>query len=497
MLDRIPDYVWKILILILWGGIIIGFNVIRFDSFGIDEGAAMALLLNWSVQQQIAIPVHLFGAPDFRGLLFVPLGLYWPGSIIAAKVFTLLFSFAAALMLHRWCMDKEDKEPALIATGLFLVSPALIHLVDSISIGPYLLALFGAGVFLDRKYRASPHKISSLYFLQMLLVATTVTLHPMGLAYPVALAWSWYKNPKSERQMKQVWTGLAITVLVILAIQAGWIAVAWQSNPLTSLHHAVLGVDKTEPLAEHWILGIILLALLAYLAYRDYKKLSDDLMGSMLLVAAVTGLLAADLNWALIVLTIILYRGISTLIVFNKSFNANHFLGQRGLVFGVMMILAIAFMQANKHHAFEIANEILSPKEMLIARLAEEAADKDRAFLAASQWPAQTMIACKREVFSLPPAQETGEQLKDIIKNITHIMFDHRDLKNRELARNIAELGGYTETIERQPHGVIVKIRSAAEKTVSPETLPAPDTINEKNQEDKVPTPNDKPPPVE
>ena len=484
MLDRIPDYVWKILIMVSWGGVIIGFNVIRFDTLGIDEGAAMALLLNWSVSDQIVNPVTIYGAPDFRALLFVPLGLYWPGSIIAAKVFTLLFSFGAALMLHRWCMETEDKEPALIATGLLLISPALINLIDSISIGPYLLALFGAGVYLDKKYRASPHKISSLYFLQMLLVATTVTLHPMGLAYPAALAWSWYKNPKSERQMKQVWMGLAITVLVILAIQAGWIAIAWNSNPLTSLHQAILGIDKTDPFAKPWLAGAILLVVLTYLIIRDFKQLSGSLMGSILLAATVIGLVAADLNWALVALTLFLYRGITAVIHFNKSFNAGHFFGQRGLVMGVLMILAIVFMQADKRHAFQIANNILSPNELLIARLAKEAADKDQAFLAASQWPAQTMIVCKREVFNLPPAQQTGEQLKDIIKNITHIMFDHTDLKNRELARNIAELGGYTETIERQPQGVIVKIRTGAGKEPTNQNDPAPAGINAKNQSD-------------
>ncbi len=464
MLDRIPKPLLLGFMLCAWGGAAIFFHLVKFNAYNLDEGAAMALLLNWSVSDQIINPVATYGGPDFRALLFIPLGLYWPGSMVAAKVFTLIFCFAAAAFLFKWSESTEDKESALIATGLFLISPVLFYLADTAAIAPFLLTIFGAGLYLDKKYRASPHTVSSLYFIQLLVVAISITLHPMGLAYPLALAWRWMKDSKSEKQKKIVWFGISVTVVVILAMQTGWIDIAWGSNPLTSLHNAVLGYNLREPYLDEWTGGMIAIIPALYLLYRDSSKLLDNLMGSMLIFSILIGLVAADNNWALMVIVILLYRGIPALISVNKSLKALNFMGQRGIVFITIMAVSLLFMQADKSYAIQNSSEVLTPRDQLIQRLADEARDTDSPFLAASQWPAQTMIICRRDVLKLPPATEDGAHLLKIIKGITHIIFDHRDIRNNSLARNIAELSGLTETIDIQPGGVIVKIRDASEK---------------------------------
>lgn len=490
MFERIPKSVWYLLIICVWGGAIIGFQLVRLNAYNLDEGAAMALLLNWSVSDQIINPVTTYGGPDFRALLFIPLGLYWPGSMIAAKVFTLMFCFFSALFLFHWCRETEGEEPALIATGLFLIAPVLIYCADTINIGPFLLSVFGAGLYLDKKYRASPHSISSLYFTQMLVVAVSITLHPMGLAYPLALAWQWYKNPKSDKQKKQVWTGIGITSVVILAMQTGWIDIAWGDNPLTSLHNAVMGYNLREPYLEHWIAGAIVAVFLLLIIYRDFKTLSQNLMGSMLLLSILLGLSAADENWSLICVALLLYRGIPALITVNKSIKALSFAGQRGLVFVAIMVASLLFMQADKSYATQIISEVLTPRDQLIQRLAEEAADPDKPFLAASQWPAQTMIVCRRDVFKLPPALEDSNEFLKNLGNVTHIIFDHNDIENNGLARNIAELGGYTETVDIQPAGVIVKIRQ-------PAIEPTQDANKEKETTTKNTPGESSPPPIQ
>lgn len=462
MFERIPKSVWYLLIACVWGGAVIGFQLVRFNAYNLDEGAAMALLLNWSVSDQIINPVTTYGGPDFRALLFIPLGLYWPGSMIAAKVFTLIFCFIAALFLFHWCRETEGEESALIATGLFLITPIILYCADTISIGPFLLSVFGAGLYLDKKYRASPHSISSLYFTQMLVIAVSITLHPMGLAYPLALAWQWYKNPKSDKQKKQVWAGIGITSVIILAMQTGWIDIAWGSNPLTSLHNAIMGYNLREPYLEHWTTGAIVAVPLVAIIYRDIKMLSQNLMGSMLLLSIFFGLSAADENWAMFTVALLLYRGIPALIAVNKSVKILSFAGQRGLVFIAIMVASLVFMQADKSYATQISSEVLTPRDQLIQRLAEEAADPDKPFLAASQWPARTMIICRRDVFKLPPALADSHEFLKNLGNITHIVFNHTDIENNGLARNIAELSGYTETVDIQPAGVIVKIRQTS-----------------------------------
>ena len=88
-------------------------------------------------------------------------------------------------------------------------------------------------------------------------------------------------------------------------------------------------------------------------------------------------------------------------------------------------------------------------------------------------------IICRRDVFKLPPALEDSDEFLKNLGNITHLVFNHTDIKNNGLARNIAELSGYTETVDIQPAGVIVKIR----QTSSEPTLHADETqkATEKN----------------
>ena len=162
-------------------------------------------------------------------------------------------------------------------------------------------------------------------------------------------------------------------------------------------------------------------------------------------------------------------------------------MGQRGIVFISIMVVSLLFMQSNKSYAIQISNEVITPRDQLIQRLAEEARDPDKPFLAASQWPAQTMIICRRDVLRLPPARENGPELLKIIKGITHIIFNHRDIKNNALARNIADLSGQTETLDIQPSGVIVKIReTASEQAQHPEDHPQVTDENNPEVSDKT-----------
>lgn len=472
MLSRIPEKYLTLVVLCLWGGAILYFGGVRFDAFALDEGAAHALLLNWSVSDQIVNPIATYGGPDFRALLFVPLGLYWPGSIIAAKVFTIIIMFIASMALYYWSRAHQGDESALIATGLLLIAPATLQNIDNISVGPFLLLMFGLGAWLDKKYRDSQHAISSLYFTQCILVAITVTLHPMGLAYPAALAWHWYTNPKSVKQQRQVWLGIAVAVIIVLAMQTGWIALAWLHNPAQSLDEAVLGHDVISAAEQSYWFGYVLLLVLAVVVLRSFRAASATFMGSMLLASILMGLMVADRNWALVSIAVMLYFGMPLLIQLNQKVSMHNFLGQRGLVMAVIIILTSVFMQADKAHVQQIRTGILSNEDQLIETLAQEANKKKQPFLAASQWPARTMIVCKRDVLHLPPAAASGEALLKSIKGLTHVMFNHRDPNNSQLAKNFAEITAQTETLSIQDGGVIIKIKSQADSKAGADPKP-------------------------
>jgi hypothetical protein len=460
-LSNVPSKYWALAAMVLWGGAVLLFGLLRLDTYGMDEGGAMALLLAWSVAEKVVIPVTVLGGPDFRALFFWPVALYWPGSILAAKIFTMMVAFGGAYALYRWSRNTHGEEVALIATGLLLVSPLVIFQVDSVASAPFLLGAFGLGLWLDKKYRASPHAISSLYFLQMLLVAATVSLHPMGLAYPLALAWQWQRDPKSETQKKQVWLGLGLTSVVVLVMQLGWIDVSWLSNPITVLNQAMVSVNELNPASSGWVGGLLMAIVLIIIVAKDYQPLLDNLMGSMLLAALAIGLMAAERNWAIIALVLFLYKGFPLLIELNKKISASGFMGQRGVVLIAIMVFAVLFMRADKMHAQFIESEILSPVDELIRTLAKEAQDPEQPFIAASQWPARTMLVCRRDVLHLPPPKPNGEQLLKSIKGVTHIVYNHRNPDNDLLNKNIAEITDATQTLAIQQAGVIIKIKAA------------------------------------
>ena len=144
---------WGIGALIIWGGLAIALNLLRFDPYGIDEAAARALLLTWTVADRVVNPIVTLGAPDFRALLFLPLGAYWSGSFIALKVFMLLMLFAAVTLMYRWSRQHQDAESAMLASGLLLIAPVALMQINAIGSGPFLLLGFGLAAWLDQRYR--------------------------------------------------------------------------------------------------------------------------------------------------------------------------------------------------------------------------------------------------------------------------------------------------------------------------------------------------------
>ena len=462
LLARVDQRYWALLLMIAWGAVLIFSNLINFTPYGMDEGATRALLLDWSIADQVAHPVVVFGMPDFRALMFIPLGIYWSGSIIAAKVFTVIFTYLAVWVLFTWSKQTQSDEVALIASGLMLIAPITIFQLDSIGVGPYLLLMFGLAWQVDKKYRAQDRAITGWYFTQLLLIATVVTLHPAGLAVPAALAWFWIKNPIELKRRNQVLLSIGLTVTVILVMQAGWIALAWFSNPLPPLGTAVMGLDSLELTARDALFGVAPFAMLLIVFVMDRRFLTSDLLGAILVLGVLIGLLAADGAWAMSSIALVLYRGTALLIKANSAIRARNFLGQRGIVFVALFLLTTLFMQVDREHARHNMLDVLPPEDELIRTLALEAETAGESFRVASQWPGRTMFAVKRAALPLPPPQDDPVKFMQQMKGVTHIMFAHNDPSNAPLARSIAGLSGDAETIALQVGGVIVKLRTVA-----------------------------------
>ncbi len=458
----IPEKYLRLIILAVWiAALFWGFNLINLTPYGLNEGAAKALLFLWSIVDRIANPVATFGTPDMRAILLLPVAIYWSGSMLATKIFTAMLAFFGTMFLYYWAR-RENHESALMATALLLICPLTITQISSIGTGPMLLLTFGIGLWVSNTYRAKPRPLGGWFFVQLLVVITAVSLHPAGLGYALALAWLWIRDPLNKTQQRQILVGLAIAIPLILTFQNGWQKdIVWFSDPLATLANAIQNgaIGFGEPAS--WLIGLVVALLLVIVIIRDRAFLLNDLMGSALLFAVLVGLVAATPEWAMIAIALLLFRGMALLVTFNQSFSSNSLMGQRGIVIVVLFIVSTAFMLADKQYRQILKSELLSPTDDIIHQLAVEAADPDAPFQAASQWPARTMLATRRDVFPLPYAREDSAEFLSSIKGITHLIFDHTLEENLGLSKNISELSGIAETLSLQEAGVVIRIKKA------------------------------------
>lgn len=463
------------LALLLWG--VLALVLLRHDLYNLDEGAAKALLLSWSIADQVASSVITFGTPDLRAVLFLPIGFLWTGNVFAAKVLTALLVAGCVWLLYGWQRHRTDGESALLASGLLIISPLMLEQIDSLAPAIYVLATFSLGAWLDEKYRADPKLFGGWYFAQLLTCAVAVSLHPAGLAYPASLAWSWRQKALDSKQQRFFLAGIAFAVLTVMVLRMGWPDLTWFQNPVKSLAPALIGaqVDQDDEAVAPWLAGGIVLALLVITIAWRYRALWSDLLGRTLLIGLLLGGLAGDSAWAMIALTILLYFGLPLLLRPGQVAASAGFIRQRGIALVLIFLCATFFMRADRTH-YEIGRGgELSAQDQLIKTLAGEAeawrktSDQDsdekvRArFIVASQWPSRTMIACKCNTLPLPPAvhDDPRTQLARL-RGVTHLVLDPKETANVDLTRNLRVLGSEVETLSLQPGGVLLHVKDGA-----------------------------------
>ncbi len=457
---RLPGWTPYAALLSLWGGALLGLGLLRAEPYGLDEAGARALLLNWTVLDRVVNPIVILGAPDLRALLFLPLGIYWPGSLLAVRVFTALAAFAAAVLLHRWLRHTEGEEAARLATGLLLIAPLTIGQIDAVGSGPYLLLCFALGPWLLERYAVKRRPLGGWFMLQMLTAMVAVSLHPAGLAYPLALAWEWHRRPLEPRHRRHYFIGLAAATLVILLMRLGWPGLAWLGDPLEALKGVLLGQipGYTEMASAAW--GVVPAALTVALLVLDRQRIREDLLARTLALGLILGALAADLAWAYLALAWILARGLPWLVRLNERFPGQGLLARRGLVLAALVGMAVLFTAGDRAlRAVHLAGT-LSDADQAIKALALALEGRQEETRILSQWPARTMLATRHPSFPLPPALEEPEALLETVRRAQagYLLFDPRDPDNRELARAVSVLSAQMKTVELWPRAVVVEI---------------------------------------
>lgn len=464
--------------LAVWGAIAL--FLLRHDLFGLDESAARSLLLSWSIADQVASSVTTFGMPDLRAVLFLPAGFLWTGSVFAPKVLAAVLLAGTAWLLYAWKRRVAGDECALLATGLLIISPLALEQIDTLSPGIFLLAAFALGAWLDKQYRADPRSFNGWYFAQLFVCAFSASLHPAGLAYPLALLWFWRTVPLDQKHQKFFLAGIVFAVVFILLVRMGWNDLTLFQNPVKNLSSIFTGSPQEDAQTiMQWLPGSVVLALLVAVVFKQYRKLWSDLTGRTLLIGLVLGAIAGDQAWGLIALCILLYFGLPSLLRPASDSSGGGFMRQRGWVLLLVFICSTFFMRADKTYYETGHSGTLSAQDELIKTLAvaaendrqagesDESEKKRQRFIVASQWPGRTMLACRCDTFPLPPvARDPQTQLANL-HSVAYLLLDPKQTANVELARNLSLLGGVVETVSLQPGGVLLHVKEDA--------LPKPD----------------------
>ena len=445
----------------------------HYTRYGIDEGAARALLLNWAIGSQVVSPVAVLGFPDLRALLFAPLNFHWIGDLSAAKVLTMYLTFATALMFYRWAERRLDDETALFATGLWLIAPLTISQVDSIGTGPYLVFCAIVTYWLNEYLRASTRSISGYYFLLIMVLALAASMHPAGLGMVLAVAWTWLRDKEMPAGRRYTMIGgMGTLVAFVVFSRMGWPELTMLKSPLQGLASILVG-DLRASQETTLGLGLIAAVLLLLSVTASLRRENRELLSTMLLSGIAVGLLSANRGWAELALVLILYEGIRALLVLNSRLSSNSLAIQRGLVGLAVFVFSLLFMVGDKERFLLKQDHVLSPTDQVIAGLVNLTGASNTPLLVASQWPGRTMLATRSGALPLPPVhKDDPEAFLRQMHGVAYMAFDQYDSRNRLLRREVAELSDRVKTVAIFKDGVIVSFPPPAKAGKGKPTTP-------------------------
>ncbi len=456
-------------LLLPWAALV-GF-VLRTGPYGLTEEGSKALLLAWSLGDQVASSVFTLGAPDVRAFVFLPLGFLWSGQVIAAKLATLLVMGGAGAALYSWRSRDDQAEAALLATGLLLIAPITVDGIDSVAAGPFLLAIVGAASWLLRMADREPGKMGGWFFTQYLLCAAAVSLHPAGLAYPAALTLHWLRRPRDRRDRQLALIGIPLVAGLVLIMRMGWPGMPWGQNPLPAAA-AVFGGSLPQDTwsSATWLGAVVLIASTLAVAIHERTRLMSDLTGGSLLLGVLFGGLAADRTFGLLMLALVLYGGFPWLLRACAPLASRGVLVQRGWLWVLLLLICTAFMRTNRSDFEAGRRGMLSADDELISDLAHgierssgtaTGSAQSPEILVASPWPARTSIACRCASLPLPPAAKDPESQLAMIRGLAYLVLAD-DMESRALANNFSQLGSRFEVVAKEPGGVILHLKPQA-----------------------------------
>lgn len=429
----------------------------RYDLYGIEEGAARSLLLDWSVGSNVLNPVAVLGFPDMRALLFAPLNFHWIGDLTAARTLTMFLTLVTALMLYRWAEKELNDETALFATGLWLIAPLTMSQASSLGAGIFMIFACILCYWSAKYYRASTHATPGNYFVLLLLLALASSMHPAGLGMAAGLAWYETRvHRPAKRKCIALLIGIGLMLFFIVVSRMGWPSLSLFINPMPTLAMVLEGGLADVPSFGFGllVLGMLLLALLS-----GMRRIRDNLFSCMLLGGVIVGAVSANMAWAELVLVYILFEGLHGLVLLNNRFGGHGLIRRRGMVVVCVLALTIGFVSVDKQRFLFNRAHGMHRVDSLIARLDELTAGMSDKFMVASQWPGRTMLATRRGALPLPPVRKGDpDAFLRQMHGVQFMVYNHHDPKMKAMNRQVAELSNRIKTEDILAGGIILRL---------------------------------------
>jgi tetratricopeptide (TPR) repeat protein len=188
---------------------------------------------------------YVFNAPFFS-IILAPALLFFPLSLTAAKVWTLLLGVLALLLFYRWLRNNLGQVPALAATLFLALSPlTLIVSTEVFSETSFLCAVFGIILLIDRIERHEHQRWVQV--LLIVILSFIMLLREIGIALLVAaLVFLFFRKRKFVALMS------AITALLFFALwnyynlgMLGTLSSSQRSNLFFVFQHFVTPPETT------------------------------------------------------------------------------------------------------------------------------------------------------------------------------------------------------------------------------------------------------------
>ena len=275
----------------------------------------------------------------------------------------------------------------------------------------------------------------------------------------MAIGLAWHETrvhrPKQRKRIA-LFIGLSLMLFFVLASRMGWPSLELFSNPIPALS-TVLEGDLTD--APSFGVGLLALGMLLLTLLAGLRHVRDNLFSCMLFGGVAVGAICADMAWAELVLTYILFEGLYGLISVNNRFGGYGLMRRRGIVVVCVLMLTMGFMLGDKQRFLFNQAHGMHRVDQVIAKIGRLTANMRGQTLVASQWPARTMLATRHGALPLPPVRaDNPDGFLRQMHGVIFLVYDHHDPRMKAMNRQVAELSNRIKTESILPGGIILRL---------------------------------------